>query len=163
MIIVNNAWKDALMTDNPHFEAARSLKAARGTLGFSPREPSYTAGFDLKSLWIHVRDHKLRALPQEKRTLESHYGGFVLSQSQPGAEEARRLALVVSYGRVAREARIAACDARVYELGPEPADYDIDGRSPAVVAWHDVDRFYMIASDTLLADVLVRIAHSLYE
>ena len=62
----------------------------------------------------------MRELPIEDRALEAQYGGFVLSQSRKGAEEARRLALNVSYGRAAREARIAGRDARVYELGPEP-------------------------------------------
>ena len=87
---------------------------------FQPLEPGHTAGLRLQSIQIHVRDHKRRELPIEDRTLEAQYGGFVLSQSRKGAEEARRLALNGSYGRAAREARIAGRDARVYELGPEP-------------------------------------------
>jgi hypothetical protein len=50
----------------------------------------------------------------------------------------------------------------VYELGPEPPPDDIDGRSPSVVAWHDGEMFYLLASIEMAADVLVRIATSLY-
>jgi hypothetical protein len=132
-------------------------------LAFQPIEPAHTAGLGLQSLQIHVRDHKQRELPIEERTLEAHYGGFVLSQSQKGADEARRLALVVSYGRGPREARIAGCAARVYERGPEPPPGDIDGRSPAVVTWHDGAMFYLIASGEMATDDLVRIAISLYK
>jgi hypothetical protein len=104
----------------------------------------------------------MRELPIEGRTLEAHYGGFVLSQSRRGADEARRLALDVSYGRAPHEAQIAGCTARVYERGPEPPPGDIDGPSPAVVTWHDADMFYLIASGGLTTDDLVRIAISLY-
>ena len=45
---------------------------------------------------------------------------------------------------------------------PEPAPDDIDGRSPAIVAWHDGELFCLIASDTMSSDQLVRIAISLY-
>ena len=55
-----------------------------------------------------------------------------------------------------------AAHARVYERGPEPPPGDIDGRSLAVVTWHDADMFYLIASDELTTDELVRIATSLY-
>jgi len=110
-----------------------------------------------------VRDHKLRELSVGDRTLEAHYGAFVVSQSRKGAREARCLALVVSYGRAPREARIAGHAARVYELGAEPAPDDIDGRDPSVVTWHDAEMFYLIASARMSADELVRIANSLYE
>jgi hypothetical protein len=132
-------------------------------LTFRPLEPSHTAGLRLQSIRIHVRDHKLRELPIDGRTLEAHYGGFVLSQSRKGTHEARRLALDVAYGRAAHDGRIAGCAARVYELGPEPAPGDIDGRSPSVVTWHDGDMFYLIASGEMSPDDLVRIAISLYE
>ena len=132
-------------------------------LTFQPLEPEYTAGLRLQSLQIHVRDHKLRELAIGDRTLEAHYGGFLLSQSRKGANEARRLALDVSYGRPAREARIAGCAARVYDHGPEPPPGDIDGRSPAVVTWHDADMFYLIASGEMTTHDMVRIAISLYD
>ena len=131
-------------------------------LTFRPLEPKNTAGLRLQSIQIHVRDHKLRELPIEDRTLEAHYGGFVLSQARKGADEARRLALAVS-GRAAREVRIAGCVARVHELGPEPEPGDIDGRRPALVTWHDADMFYSIASGELPTDDLVRVANSLYK
>jgi hypothetical protein len=68
----------------------------------------------------------------------------------------------VPYGRAGRDAQIAGRAARVYELGPEPMPDDIDGRSPAIVAWHDGELFCLIASDTMSSDQLVRIAISLY-
>ncbi len=150
------------MTGDAHFETARSWKAARAMLTFEPREPEHTAGLRLQSIRIHVRDHKLRELSVEDRTLEAHYGGFVLSQTRKGVSEARRLALAVPYGQAGRAAQIAGCAARVYELGPEPAPDDIDGRTPSVVAWHDAEMFYLIASDGMSSDELVRIAVSLY-
>jgi hypothetical protein len=131
-------------------------------VAFRPLEPSHTAGFRLQSIRIHVRDHKLRELTIEERTLEAHYGAFVLSQSQKGTREARRLALDVSYGQAAREARIAGREARLYERGPEPPPEDIDGRSPSVVTWHDADMFYLISSGEMSPDDLVRVAVSLY-
>ena len=132
-------------------------------LTFRPLEPSHTAGCKLQSIQIHVRDHKLRELTIADRTLEAHYGGFVLSQSKKGATEARRLALDVSYGLAPREGRIAGQAARLYERGPEPPPGDIDGRSPSVVTWHDGDMFYLIASGEMSADDLVRVAVSLYK
>jgi hypothetical protein len=140
-----------------------SWKAARTRLVFQPLEPRHTAGLTLQSIQIHIRDHKRRELPIADRTLEAHYGAFVLSQSWKGATEARRLALDVSYGRASRETRIAGHSARVYELGPEPPPDDIDGRRPSVVTWHDGDMFYLVASSTLSSDDLVRVAMSLYK
>ena len=131
-------------------------------LTFHPLEPEHTAGLRLQSIRIHVRDHKLRELAVGDRSLEAHYGGFVLSQARRSAAEARRLALDVSYGRAPRAAEIAGCAARVYELGSEPQLGDIDGRPPAVVVWHDGELFYLIASDEMPSDNLVRIALSLY-
>lgn len=149
------------MTNSP-FETATSWKAARELVRFEPRVPDDTAGQKLRSLRIHVRDHKLREIELKDRTLEAHYSDFVVSQAQPGKAEARRLALDVKYGRGAREGRVAGRTARIYELGPEPATDDIDGRSPAVVTWHDEDMFYLIASTGMAAADLERIAESLY-
>ena len=109
-----------------------------------------------------MRDHKLRKILINERTLEAHYGGFVLSQARKGTDEARRLALDVRYGGAGQEGQIAGHAARIYELGPEPAPDDIDGRSPAVVTWHDADLFFLLASDTMLSREWVRIAISLY-
>jgi hypothetical protein len=150
------------MTGNPHFETAASWKAARQMLVFDPLTPGYTAGLKLQSIRIHVRDHKLRELPVSDRTLEAHYGGFVLSEAWKGAAEARRLALDVRYGPNARSMQVAGHAARVYELGPEPPPDDIDGRSPSVVAWHDAEMFYLVASDAMPSDELLRVAASLY-
>ena len=147
---------------NPHFETAASWLAARTMVTFQPLEPKETAGRRLQSIRIHVRDHKLRELRIEERTLEAHYGDFVLSQSRKGVDDARRLALDVSYGRAVRNALVAGRTARVYELGPEPPPDDIDGRSPSVVVWHDADMLFLIASGQMPADALMPIAESLY-
>jgi hypothetical protein len=149
------------MTSNPHFETAPSWKAARAMLTFRPREPQHTAGLSLQSIQIHVRDHKRRELPVGDRTLEAHYGGFVLSQSRKSANEAPRPALAAWYGRAAREVQIAGCTARVFELGPEPPPGDIDGRRPSIVTWHDAEVFYLIASGEMSSEELVKIAISL--
>ena len=149
------------MTDNPHFETVHSWQAARMMLVFQPLEPKYTAGHSLQSISIHVRDHKLRELSVTDRTMEAHYGYFVLSQARKGVKEARRLALV-PYGTAGGDTQIAGCAARVYELGPEPLPDDIDGRNPSVVTWHDGVMFYLIASDKMSSGELVRIASSLY-
>jgi hypothetical protein len=151
-----------LVTALPHFTAARSWEEAEASLTFRPVVPKDTAGCALTSLQIHVRDHKGRELPKAGRTLEAHYGRFVLSQSQKGDAEARRLTLDVSYGREPREARIAGHAVRMYEFGAEPPPGDIDGRSPAVVVWHDGAMFYLLASNELGPDELFRIAVSMY-
>ena len=148
---------------NPHFESAPTWGAVGAQLAFRPVPPSYTAGFALQSLRVHVADHLLHRLAVADRTLEAHYGGFVLSEARRTPDEARRLALDVSYGRDARAERIADHDARIYELGAEPAPDDIDGRPPSVVAWHDAEMFYLIASNTLPAERLILIARSLYD
>jgi hypothetical protein len=150
------------MTINAHFETAESWRSAGAMLTFTPGPPKYTAGFELKSIRIYVRDHRDRELAIGDRTLEAHYGGFVVSQSHRGAAEARRLALDVSYGREPKMARIAGHDGRIYELGPEPEPDDIDGRSPAVVTWHDGEMFYLVASSELSAARLEQVAMSLY-
>src|SRR5262245_54087633 len=110
-------------------------------LAFRPVEPTYTAGSTLEGLSIHVRDHRLRRRSIGNRTREAHYGRFVLSQARKGVEEALRLALDVSYGHAPRQARVSGHAAHVYDLGPEPGPEDIDGRGPAVVAWHDGEMF----------------------
>ena len=74
------------------FETAASLEAARPMLTFEPRVPRKTAGRERTGIHVHVRDHKGRELPVANRTLEVHYGAFVVSQSRKGASEARRWA-----------------------------------------------------------------------
>ena len=150
------------MAENPHFASADSWDAAREMLTFQPFEPAFTAGHELRSLRIYVRDHKMRELPIGERSLEVHYGQFVISQSRKSAEEARRLALDVSYGRDPREGAIAGHAARIYELAPEPEPDDIDGRMPSVVAWHDGEMVFLIASGELPVADLIPIAASMY-
>lgn len=151
------------MTANPHFQPAADWESARALLTFTPVEPRHTAGLPLQSIAIHVRDHKMRELPIEDRSLEAYYGRFVLSQARKRTtREARRLALEVPYGSEPREALIAGLPARTYELGPEPEPGDIDGRPPAVVVWHDAEMFYLVASDQMQSEELLRIALSLH-
>jgi hypothetical protein len=150
------------MVSNPHFESAQNWKAAGAMLAFRPLEPGHTAGLRLQSLRIFVRDHKMRELAIEDRTLEAHYGDFVLSQVRKGVSEARRLALEVPYGRDGKETSIGGHAGRVYELGPEPPPDDIDGRSSAVIVWHDGDMFYLIASGEMSAGQLMPVAVSMY-
>ena len=57
---------------------------------------------------------------------------------------------------------VSGHEGRIYDLGPLPPPDDIDPRPPAVVVWHDGDMFYMVASDQLESDVLLRVAESLY-
>jgi hypothetical protein len=132
-------------------------------LTFQPVKPTFTADRELRSLRIFVRDHKMRELPIGDRSLEVHYERFVVSQSRKGAEEARRLALDVSYGRNPREGMIGGHPARMYELGPEPEPDDIDGRPPSVVAWYDGEMFFLIASGEMPLAELIPIAASMYD
>src|SRR5262245_47118618 len=120
-------------------------------LTFSPLQPIFTAGNELRSLRVHVRDHKMRRVPVGDRTLEAYYGGFVLSQARKGAEEAHKWVTSVTYGRAEQFVDIAGRVARICELGPEPPQDDIDGRTPAVVAWADEGLFLLVASDTISA------------
>jgi hypothetical protein len=151
------------MSRNLHFETAASWEEARALLTFVPLLPAYTTGAVLQSIQVHVRDHKRRDLPIAERSLEAHYGSFVVSEAWKGVDEARRLALEVSYGREPYEIRIAGRDGRVYELGPEPPPDDIDGRPPAVVTWSDGELHFLIASDTLSASALIEVAGSMYQ
>ncbi len=150
------------MTDTPHFEPPTSWEAAEAMLTFRPVRPRHVAGFRLESFAVHMRDHKKRELPPGGRTLEVHYGGFVLTQTRLDKNEARRQALSVAYGAAARSAAVAGHEARTYELGPDCLADDVDGRSPAVVAWHDGEMFYLIASDRLSTEALLGIAGSMY-
>ena len=160
--LANSKSNASQMKNNRHFKTVSSWKEAEALLIFEPLKPAITEGFELQSIAVHVRDHKHRELPVSERSLELHYEGFVLTQVSSGEDEARRLTLEVSYGRAPLEGRIASHEARVYELGPEPEQGDIDPRNPAVVVWHDAKMFFLIASDKLTSDVLVRIAISLY-
>lgn len=150
------------MTDHPHFRTASSWQEAEALLTFRPVEPRQTEGFGLQSIRVFVRDHRHRDLAVAERSMEAHYGSFVLSQARRPVEEARRLALDVAYGPAPRPAVIGGRDARVYELGPAPEPDDVDPRSPAVVSWHDGEIFLLLASDSLSAEALMRVAASIY-
>ena len=146
---------------NPHFAAVDSIEAAEALLTFRPSVPEFTAGCELDSIAVFIMDHRRREVPAEKRSVELHYGRFAVSQQAPGPDEARRLALDVSYGRGPIEIQFPTGPGRAYEPGPPvPAD-DIDGRAPAVVVWAAGDRFNLVASSELELAVLVDVAGSM--
>ncbi len=151
-----------MTTENLHFKYPADWPQAGDLLDFEPVKPAYTAGLELASLAVLVRDHRQRELPRGERSLEAHYGDFVFSQALRARDEARRQALETAYGPAPQAIRIAGREARSYELGPEVAPGDIDPRNPAVVAWYDDELFYLLASDKLDADVLATIAESIY-
>lgn len=150
------------MVDNPHFVSFDTWEDAAAMLAFEPRQPRETLGYRLENLAVHVLDHRKRELPVGGRSLEAHYGAFVVTQAHKGVNEARRGALSVAYGRDARTASVHGHEARMYELGPEVPPDDIDGRSPAVVTWHDDGVLYLVASGELEVQTLLEIAGSLY-
>ncbi|MCP8689864.1 hypothetical protein [Marinobacterium sedimentorum] len=152
------------MVHNPHFETAADWAQAAALVDFEPRRPAFTAGFALQSLAVHVMDHRKRRLPVSARSLEAHYGGFVIDQKRAScAAQARHLALSRPHGRAPATVQVAGQEGRSYALGPVPESGDIDGRSPAVVVWHEGDRVYLVASDQLEVATLLRIAVSLYD
>ncbi len=150
------------MADNPHFASVISPEEAEAWVGYVPRLPSFTAGFELESIAIFVRDHKMREVPIGRRAVELHYGGFVVSQSRPGRVEARRLAIDVGYGQLPLVGQVVGHEARTYELGPVPEPDDIDPRSPSVIVWHDDEVFFLVASSELAVETLMEVAVSVY-
>ena len=152
------------MRHSEHFETAVDWTAAARLVDFEPRQPGFTAGFDLVSLAVYVMDHRKRRLPMGARSLEAHYGAFVIDQKRmASATDAKRLALSTRYGLTAETVWVAGFEGRGYTLGPEPDLGDIDGRSPAVVVWSDDTMFYLVASGQLDEVILLRIASSMYD
>lgn len=163
MLPVCPACPGANMKPNEHFETAVDWEAAARLVDFAPRRPAFTAGFDLVSLAVYVMDHRKRRLPLGARSLEAHYGAFVIDQKRlASATDAKRQALSTPYGPTAETVRVGGFEGRGYELGPEPAPDDTDGRSPAVIVWNDGAMLYLVASSQLDEDTLLRIASSLY-
>lgn len=150
------------MSANPHFQNVASWAAAREWLCFVPLEPANTAGYELQSLSLFVRDHRQRELAEADRSLEANYGDFVVSQAWRGHAEARRWALEVNYGADPREVRIGGHPGRRYELGSRVPAEDPKGPSAAVVVWHDDELLLLVASAKLEADTLVDVAQSMY-
>jgi len=151
-----------MTAENPHFAYPAGWPEAREMLDFEPAEPAYTAGLELTSLAVFVRDHRHRELPRNERSLEAHYGHFVFSQARRGRDQARRQALETRYGSEPHAGRVAGREARIHELGPEVEPGDSEPRDPAVIAWCDDEMFYLLASDRLDTDVLIAIAESVY-
>ncbi len=147
---------------NPHFAGASSWGEAAKLLEFEPLRPHDTRGLEVQSFSVHVRDHKQRELSRRSRSLEVHYGDFVLSQSRKGKSEARRWALGTSYGSNPQSVDVAGREGRMYPPGPEPEPDDIDPRRPAVVTWCDGEMFYLLASERLEVESLLEIAQSCY-
>lgn len=152
------------MARSVHFRTVADWTEAAALVDFVPRRPRFTAGFRRSSLAVHVLDHHTRPLPIGRRSVEAHYGGFVVSQQRAASPPAAtRMALSTAYGSVATTVWVAGYEGRSYPLGPEPHPDDLDGRSPAVVVWAEDDRFYLVASDRLDEPVLLRVAASLQE
>jgi hypothetical protein len=151
----------AMADDNPHFRSASSWSEAAELVAFTPRQPS-APGHAAPTLRIHVRDHRHRELPVGQRTLEAHYGDFVVSQAHRGEREASRLALRTRYGSEARTVHVGGHEGRAYTLGPEVPEDDVDGRMPAVVTWADGPVHFLVASGALDVAELLRMAESLY-
>ena len=149
------------MVHNPHFVAVASIDEAETLLTFRPSIPNFTAECELDSIAVFVMDQRRREVPLRDRTVELHFGRFVVSQQRPGPEDARRLALEVSYGPTPIHLQLAGHPGRGYELGPEVPPDDIDGRAPAVVVWANGDRFNLVASSELRLNALIEIAGSL--
>lgn len=151
------------MARSDHFETAVDWAAAQKLIAFRPQKPKFTAGFSLTSLAVHVMDHRGRRLGVAERSLEAHYTGFVIEQRRAASQsEAQGAALSTTYGLAAQRVDVAGFEGRGYPLGPEVGPDDIDGRSPAVVAWSEREMFYLVASGRLDLDVLLRIASSMY-
>ena len=154
----------ASMKNEEHFKQMGDWKEAAEYLSFNPRRPSFTAGYSLETLQIHVMDHRRRHIPVNRRSLEAHFGGFVVDQKRLGSDyDARRKALSTTYGQGIKTVHVAGNVGRSYALGPEVDPQDVDGRVPAVVVWHDADLFYLVASDRLDREQLCQIALSMYE
>jgi hypothetical protein len=92
---------------NAYFDRVGSWHHAQTKLTFVPIKPRYTVGLSLQSLDIHVRDTAHGELAIKDRSLEAHYGSFVLTQSLKGEEEAQRWATRVGYGPGPREWNVA--------------------------------------------------------
>lgn len=148
------------MPDNPHFQSASSWQEAAALVNFKPVEPQWRDGQKAQSFAVHVMDHKQRELDIDERSLEVHFGTFSMSQALKADGEARRWAVETRYGTDPGEIRVAGREGRAYALGPEPEPDDIDPRMPAVVTWYEDNRFFLLASDRLQVDVLIRIAES---
>lgn len=146
---------------NPHFAVVESIEAAETLLTFRPSVPTFTAGCELDSIAVFVMDHRRREVPVKQRSVELHYGRFAVSEQAPGPDEARWLALEVSYGRMPTEIQFPTGPGRAYELGPPVPPDDIDGRAPAVVVWAAGDRFHLVASSELELTVLIEVAGSI--
>lgn len=153
--------KGKFMTDNPHFAQALSWQEARDLVPFELLVPDFGVG-PPASIAVFMRNHRMRDVPARERAVEAHWADFVFSQTSREPDEARRLAIEVSYGQEVREGRIGSCVAKVYELGPTVPDSDPDGRSPSVVTWHEGEKFYLLASTTLSGAELERRAQSQY-
>jgi hypothetical protein len=149
--------------DKPHFQSVDSWSDAAELLAFEPAVPMDTAGHALESLAVFVRDHRMRELPPEDRSLEAFYSAFVFTQSHHSPARAREAALATPYGLDPRPIEVGVHEGRGYERGPDPAPGDPDPPMPAVVVWHAGAMFYLLASEELDVAALLRIARSVPE
>ncbi|MGF1460634.1 MAG: hypothetical protein ACFBSG_16610 [Leptolyngbyaceae cyanobacterium] len=151
------------MASNPHFQAVADWQQAADWLAFTPRCPNFTAASLLRSLAIYVVDHHSHPIPKRDRIIEAHYDGFCIAQQRcRSVDEASYHALSVAYGTAGEAVSVAGYVGCRYALGPVTAPDDIDGRIPAVVVWHEQERFYLVASTRLRSEALLQIAVSMY-
>ena len=140
---------------NPCFVTAETWADAAALVEFEPVVPPVHWAGPPQCLRVHVADHKRRDLPIRDRSVEAFYAGLVFTQSHKARHEAHRLVFETDYGSCPRRLSVAGHPARAFELGPEVAVDDIDGRAPAVVVWHRDGLFCLLASDRETADALV--------
>lgn len=157
------AGDSATTSDNPHFQSVGAWSEAAALLTFEPAVPADTAGHALESLAVFVRDHRMRELPPEDRSLEAFYAAFVFAQSRHTPARAREAALTTPYGLDARPVAVGVHEGRGYERGPDPPPGDPDPSMPAVVVWHAGEMFFLLASEVLDVAALLRIARSVPE
>ncbi|MDH4307798.1 MAG: hypothetical protein OEZ14_12405 [Acidimicrobiia bacterium] len=144
---------------NPHFEVFGTPAEAASVLEFTPVIPRWTDGCELVAVSVFVMDHTMRVLEPAERTLELHYGDFVVSQQ--ATENGRRLAHETPYGRQRRTGTARGLEISIHDLGPPVEEQDPDGREPAVVTWEENGVFCLVASSTWPADELLRVIESM--
>jgi hypothetical protein len=147
----------------PAFVVVDSWDAAAALLPFAPRIPRDAGGRALQGIRVVVRDHRGRDLAPARRSLEAHFSGVVLSQSQHVPDDTKRRALDVAYGQNGYAISIAGREGRAYPRGPDPLAGDLDGPSPAVVVWADADMLFLLASHDATIEGLCRIGASIYD
>lgn len=147
------------MNENPHFEKVQSWDDARALIRFAPWIPEGPHVSTSVALSVHVKDHRGHDLAPGDRSLEAHFDEFVLDQKRhASASRAKSFALETLFGPNPRCVSVRGHEGRSYALGPPPPPHDIDGRSPAIVVWSEVEVVILLASTQLDEADLLAIA-----